>query len=57
MHSEGYGTWFVSVSVRLSVTTFYATTRNDTTTEDIRESMELRIPAYKHYVQSNVTRT
>ena len=33
MRSEGYGTWFVSVcvSVRSSVTTFSATTRNDTT--------------------------
>ena len=32
MRSKGYGTWFVSVcvSVRSSVTTFSATTRNDT---------------------------
>jgi hypothetical protein len=28
MRSEGYGTWFVRPSVRLSVTTFSATTRN-----------------------------
>ena len=27
MHSKGYGAWFVSVSVCLSVTTFSATTR------------------------------
>ena len=31
MHSEGYGTWSISVSV--SVTTFSATTRNETTKE------------------------
>ena len=34
MRSEGYGTWFVSVSVRSSVTTFSATTRNETTNSD-----------------------
>ena len=28
MRSEGYSTWSVSLSVRLSVTTFSATTRN-----------------------------
>ena len=31
MRSEGYGTSDVCVSVRSSVTTFSATTRNDTT--------------------------
>ena len=31
MCSEGYGTWFVSVSVCLSVTTFSVTTLNETT--------------------------
>ena len=31
MRSEGYGNWFVSVSVCLSVITFSATTRNGTT--------------------------
>ena len=33
MHSEGYCTWFVSMSVALSVTTFSATTRNKVTKE------------------------
>ena len=33
MRSEGYCTWSVSFSVCLSVTTFSATTRNETTKE------------------------
>ena len=30
MRSEGYGTWFVCMCVCVSVTTFYATRRDDT---------------------------
>ena len=38
MRSEGYGTWFISVSVSLSVTTLSATTRNETKNSDTKGS-------------------
>ena len=37
MRSEGYGTWSVSFSVCLSVTTFSATMLNETTKEQYQK--------------------